>query len=104
MVLRLIYFAVLAVFLIGCGEQQGSPLANGPTACKGEWAETDSNGLVRRRYKDFWHFGMKTCLTENEALTQWESSLNARFDRGIECTPQTDLPTMWLRSGNSYYT
>jgi hypothetical protein len=101
---HLIYYSVLILYLVGCKEQSGSTSGVIPASCKGEWTEKDENGLVRKRFAESWNSGMQACLTENKPLTQWETSLNTRFDHDVTCTPQSDLPTMWLRSANGYYT
>lgn len=96
-------FAILILLVVsGCKTESGSSEAVATNSCKGIWEEADSSGLVRKRYTQY--PSSMGCLTDPLPLTQWETSLNKRFDTQVKCTPQTDLPSMWLRSANGYYT
>ena len=97
-------YVLLFTFLCttSCLEQQREASTDSKV-CKGEWTERDSDGLVRKRFIEYYHSGMKACVTENKDLTQWEKSLIDRFEDSVTCEPQTDLLSMWLRSSNQYY-
>lgn len=102
--MKYVLLIALLTCLTSCKEQVESVSTNpGASHCKGEYTVTDNNGLVRNRYEESWNSGMNACLTENKPLTQWEISLNTRFDHDVRCTPQVDLPTLRLRSSSNFY-
>lgn len=69
--------------------------------CRGEWSEDTSSGL--KKFNEFYQKGLG-CVTEQVALSQWEKSFEKRSNDDVQCTPQVDLGTMWLRSSNNFYT
>jgi hypothetical protein len=70
--------------------------------CRGEWSEVDSKGNLLK-FNKYYHQGMGACITDNVALSQFEKSSEKRQNNNIECTPQVDLPSMYLRASNNYY-
>lgn len=89
-------------FYSGCIETETTATGSSTAAsCKGEYSVKDSSGLVRQRFVEFQ--SQLGCLTDPVPLTQWELSLNKRFDTKVKCTPQPDLPSMYLKSNGNYY-
>lgn len=98
-------FLPLLLCTTACNEENTNTQASETSAnCRGEWTEKNEAGLVIKRYEEYWHSGMKACVTENRTLSQWEKSILKRYNHNVQCSPQPDLPTMWLRSSNNYYT
>lgn len=94
--------AVLTIFIASCNETENTDSSSSVTStCKGVYEIKDSNGLVRQRYNEYQN--SMGCLTDPVPLTQWEKSVNVRFDKKVSCTPQTDLPSMWIKSSGNYY-
>lgn len=96
-----IFFILAFLVLNGCKSDSADTTTSRSQSCRGEYAVTDPNGLVRQRYNEY--ESTLGCLTDPVPLTQYEKSTNERFDKKISCTPQTDLPSMWLKSNGNYY-
>lgn len=99
--MRLFLFALCIVSISGCKTESDSSGTSKVSSCRGEYTVVDSSGLVRQRFNEYQ--SSMGCLTDPVPLTQWEKSTNDRFDKKISCTPQTDLPSMWLKSSGNYY-
>lgn len=92
----------MVCFYAGCIETEtASTESSTATSCRGTVESRDANNLVRSRYIEYQ--SQLGCLTDPVPLTQWETSLNKRFDTKIKCTPQVDLPSMYLKSNGNYY-
>lgn len=91
----------LLIFISSCKESDSNQASEKTSSCRGEYAVKDSNGLVRQRFNEY--SSSLGCLTDPMPLTQWEISFNKRFDAKIGCTPQSDLPSMWIKTNGNYY-
>lgn len=96
------YLIFIVSFFAGCNETETPATSSSSTlSCKGEYTVTDSMGHIRQRFNEY--PSQLGCLTDPVPLTQWETSVNKRFDTNVKCTPQTDLPSMHLKSTGNYY-
>lgn len=97
------YFILLAllIFISSCKEADSNQASENTLSCRGEYAVKDSSGLVRQRFNEYGN--SLGCLTDPVPLTQWEVTLNKRFDAKVQCIPQTDLPSMWIKTNGNYY-
>lgn len=102
--LKLFVSSMIVIWICtGCIETKDSETSSSATSanCKGTYTVKDSNGLIRQRFNEY--STQLGCLTDPVPLTHWEASLNKRFDTKVTCTPQTDLPSMYLKSNGNYY-
>lgn len=93
------------IFLMVLSCNEDTEVTSRPTnqkECRGEWNTTDSQGNLKK-YKETWNSYAKECFRENIPLSQWEKSLEKRKKHDVQCTPQVDIPNLWLRSSNNYY-
>lgn len=100
--LILIFFVTF--LLQSCNEsgEEETSLKKQIKDCRGEWSERDSSGDLKK-YEEYWHEGLESCVTENRALTTWEESLEKRRRNSVSCEPQYGIPTLYLKSANNYY-
>lgn len=96
-----IFFSLYLLALYGCKTESTDTATLSSQNCRGEYTVIDTNGLVRQRFNEYQ--SSIGCLTDPIQLTQWEKTTNDRFDKKISCTPQPDLPSMWLKSSGNYY-
>jgi hypothetical protein len=96
-----LYVGLILTATVGCKSNSELGWLVSTGSCRGEFVITDSNFLVRQRFNEYQ--GSLGCLIDPMPLTEWEKSKNRRFDTKVKCTPQTDLPSMWIETNGNYY-
>lgn len=95
-------YVLLALLLVGCNAPSGpgTGTGGGVPSCRGTYYDRDSQGNLKK-YNQFYLNGK--CLTDNMALSQWESSTEYRRIHNVSCTPQA-FTSRSLVSDNNFYT
>lgn len=95
---------MLSTLLVACGDRNTTPSITqaAPLSCRGIYYETDSQGNLRK-FNQFWQADQATCLTDQIALTNWESSLQNWTKNKITCKPQPQIQSQSLVASGNFY-
>jgi hypothetical protein len=96
------YFA-LSALLVACGDRSTTPsITQAAPSCRGIYFETDAQGNLRK-FNQYWQKDQAVCLTDQIALTSWESSLQNWTKNKITCKPQPQIQSQSLVASGNYY-
>jgi hypothetical protein len=103
-IVEIIFLLMLASSLVACGDHSSTPSTTqaAPSSCKGIYYETDNQGNLRK-FNQYWQADQSVCLTDQIALTNWESSFQNWTKNKITCKPQPQIQSQSLVAGGNFY-
>ena len=95
---------LVLLLIVSCGQKNENPkyVPTLNTHCEGHSRLQDEFGVIKKFY-EYWHEGLEACVKESIPLTHFESSSRKRALSNIECSPQFNLPSLYLKAANHYY-
>ncbi len=96
-------FAITTFY--SCNDQSKEAVNASQTSanCKGIYYSRDASGDLKK-FNQYWQPDQKACLTDQIALTNYESSTEKRRKHNVTCTPQPTFPSTALKASGNYYT